>query len=58
MDKDDPETVARQGFEALMDGRSSVITGSFRNRLEANLATHLPDALAAPLLARLTRPRT
>jgi uncharacterized protein len=56
-DKDDPDDVARQGFEALMAGRSSVVAGSFKNRLQAELGTHLPDALAAPLLARMTKPQ-
>jgi short-subunit dehydrogenase len=55
--KDDPADVARDGFEALMAGRASVVAGSFRNRLQAELGTHLPDALAAPLLARMTRPQ-
>ena len=56
-DKDDADDVARDGFEALMAGRSSVVAGSFSNRLQAEIGTHLPDALATPLLARLTRPR-
>ncbi|NPC98988.1 SDR family oxidoreductase [Nocardioides sp. zg-DK7169] len=56
-DKDDPETVAKEGFEAMMAGRSSVVPGSFKNRLQAEIGTHLPDALATPLLARLTKPR-
>ncbi|WP_166389715.1 SDR family NAD(P)-dependent oxidoreductase [Nocardioides ochotonae] len=55
--KDDPETVAKEGFEAMMAGRSSVVPGSFKNRLQAEIGTHLPDALATPLLARLTKPR-
>ncbi|WP_193613243.1 SDR family NAD(P)-dependent oxidoreductase [Nocardioides lijunqiniae] len=55
--KDDPATVAHDGFEALMAGRSSVVAGSFSNRIQAELGTHLPDALATPLLARLTKPR-
>lgn len=54
--KDDPGTVARDAYDALVDGRSSIVAGSFRNRLQAELGTHLPDALAAPLMARMTRP--
>jgi len=57
MDKDDAEDVAREGFKGLMAGRSSVVPGSFKNRLQAELGTHLPDALAAPLMARLTKPQ-
>jgi short-subunit dehydrogenase len=56
-DKDDPADVARQGFEALMSGKSSVVAGSVRNRIQAELGTHLPDALAAPIMARMTKPQ-
>jgi short-subunit dehydrogenase len=55
-DKDDPREVAKDGYEALMAGRPSVVAGSFKNRIQAELGTHLPDALAAPLLARMTKP--
>jgi short-subunit dehydrogenase len=55
--KDDPRDVARDGFVALMAGRRSVVAGSARNRIQAELGTHLPDALAAPLMARLTKPK-
>jgi len=55
--KDDPAQVARQAYDALMSGRSSVVAGSFKNRLQAELGTHLPDALAAPILARMTKPQ-
>jgi short-subunit dehydrogenase len=55
--KDDPAEVARQGYEALMSGRSSVVAGSVRNRVQAELGTHLPDALAAPVMARMTKPQ-
>ncbi|HTW16945.1 MAG TPA: SDR family NAD(P)-dependent oxidoreductase [Nocardioides sp.] len=56
-DKDDPRQVAEQGYDALMAGRSSVVAGSLSNRIQAELGTHLPDALAAPLLARMTKPQ-
>jgi short-subunit dehydrogenase len=55
--KDDPAEVARQGYEALMAGKASVVAGSVSNRIQAELGTHLPDALAAPLMARLTKPQ-
>jgi uncharacterized protein len=55
--KDDPREVARDGFEALMEGRSSVVAGSFKNRIQAELGTHLPDALANPIFARMTKPQ-
>lgn len=55
--KDDPREVAKDGFEALMAGRSSVVAGSVSNRLQAELGTHLPDVLAAPIMARMTKPQ-
>ena len=55
-DKDDPRDVARDGVDALLAGRSSVVAGSFKNRIQAEVATHLPDALAAPILARMAKP--
>jgi uncharacterized protein len=54
--KDDPREVAHDGFEALMAGKSSVVAGSAMNRIQAELGTHLPDAIAAPLMARMTKP--
>jgi short-subunit dehydrogenase len=56
-DKDDARDVARDGYEALMAGKASVVAGSFKNRIQAELGTHLPDALAAPILARMTKPQ-
>ncbi|MCD4523548.1 SDR family oxidoreductase [Nocardioides sp. cx-173] len=56
-DKDDPADVAREGVEAMLKGRSSVVGGSFANRVQAELGTHLPDALATPLMARMTKPQ-
>ncbi|HYF74011.1 MAG TPA: SDR family NAD(P)-dependent oxidoreductase [Nocardioides sp.] len=55
--KDDPREVAREGVDALLAGKASVVSGSFTNRIQAELGTHLPDALAAPLLARMTKPQ-
>jgi short-subunit dehydrogenase len=55
-DKDDPAVVARDGVEALLAGKASVVAGSFKNRIQAELGTHLPDALANPIFARMTKP--
>ena len=55
-DKDDPQDVARDGVEALLAGKPSVVAGSFKNRIQAELGTHLPDALANPIFARMTKP--
>jgi hypothetical protein len=55
--KDDPREVAEDGYEALMAGKATVVAGSFQNRIQAELGTHLPDALATPFLARMTKPQ-
>lgn len=54
--KDDPDEVAKDGYEALMAGRDSVVAGSVVNRVQAELGTHAPDKLAAAVMTRLTRP--
>jgi short-subunit dehydrogenase len=56
-DKDDPRDVARDGVDAMLAGRPSVVAGSFKNRIQAELGTHLPDALANPIFARMTKPQ-
>jgi len=56
--KDDPDEVAADGYDALMAGRASVVAGSIKNRIQAEVATHLPDAVAAPLMGSQTKPRT
>jgi len=55
--KDDPREVAHDGYLALMAGKASVVAGSFKNRIQAELGTHLPDAVAAPIMARQTKPQ-
>jgi short-subunit dehydrogenase len=55
-DKDDPADVARDGVDALLAGKASVVAGSFKNRIRAELGTHLPDAIANPIFARMTKP--
>lgn len=55
--KDDARDVARDGYAALMAGKASVVAGSFINRFQVELGTHLPDAIAAPILARMTKPQ-
>lgn len=55
--KDDPAEVAADGYKALMAGRPSVVAGAFRNKVQAELASHLPDSLTAPLMGSLAKPR-
>jgi uncharacterized protein len=55
-DKDDPADVARDGFEALMAGRSQVVAGSVRNKVQVAGAKLMSDQAAAAVHARMTKP--
>lgn len=55
--KDDPDDVAADAFEALVAGRPSVVAGSLRNKVQAELGRHLPDSVAAPLMGRMAKPQ-
>lgn len=54
--KDDPAEVAKQGFEALMAGKDSVIAGSPMTKLQGNVSKVLPDTLNAEQHRQLTEP--
>jgi short-subunit dehydrogenase len=54
--KDDPAEVAKQGVEALMAGKDSVIAGSPMTKLQGNVSKVLPDTLNAELHRQLTEP--
>jgi short-subunit dehydrogenase len=56
--KDDPAEVARQGFEALMDGRDAIIAGSLKNKIEANLTRFMPQKIAAKFHKTMTKPNS
>jgi len=45
--KDDPATVAAEGFEAMMAGKDHIVTGSLKNKLQAGAAKVLPDKVSA-----------
>jgi uncharacterized protein len=45
--KDDPATVAEQGFEALMKGDDHVVAGSLKNKAQAVAAKVIPDTVKA-----------
>jgi uncharacterized protein len=55
-EKDDPDDVAREAYDALMAGRDAVVTGGLRNRAQAAVSRVLPDRLAAAAAARKTEP--
>jgi short-subunit dehydrogenase len=54
--KDDPAQVARQGFEALMDGEAQVLGGSLASRAMGAISRVSPDALVAKANRKLSEP--
>lgn len=54
--KDDPAEVARDGVEAMLAGDDHVVAGSFKNKVQASVATLMPDRATAALHARLSEP--
>lgn len=54
--KDDPALVARRGFEAMMDGKDSVLGGSFKSRLEGLANEILPETFKAAQAGKKTKP--
>lgn len=54
--KDDPATVAKQGFEALMEGKDSIVAGSLKTRIQGNVSKVLPDTANAEQHRQLTQP--
>lgn len=46
-DKDDPATVAAQGFAAMMKGEEKVVAGSLKNKVQAAAVRLTPDRLKA-----------
>jgi uncharacterized protein len=54
--KDDPDDVARDGYEALMAGKDHVVSGATKNRLQAAASTLMPDKAAAAVHASKTKP--
>jgi uncharacterized protein len=55
-EKDDPADVAREGFEALIEGKDHVVAGSFKNKLQSTMAHILPDTVMAGMHRKQTEP--
>jgi short-subunit dehydrogenase len=55
-DKDDPADVARQGFEALMDGDERVVAASLATKLQGHGSRLLPDRAKAQLHRKTAQP--
>jgi uncharacterized protein len=54
--KDDPALVARQGFEAMMTGKDSVLAGSLKTRIGGLMNEVLPETVKAAEVAKRSRP--
>jgi len=54
--KDDPALVAKQGFEALMEGKDSIIAGSLKTKVQGQVSKVMPDTLGAEQHRQLTEP--
>ncbi|WP_435771606.1 SDR family NAD(P)-dependent oxidoreductase [Nocardioides sp. SYSU DS0651] len=53
--KDDPATVAKDGFEGMMKGKPHVRAGSVLNAMMVETATHLSDRVTSALVALQTK---
>jgi short-subunit dehydrogenase len=55
-DKDDPADVAREAYDAMMDGKDHVVAGSFKNKVQATVSHVLPDTVTAEMHRKQTEP--
>jgi short-subunit dehydrogenase len=54
--KDDPDDVAKQGFDALMAGKHHVVAGSTKNKLMVASGRFTPEPAKAEMQRKLTEP--
>lgn len=54
--KDDPAQVAKQGFDALMQGRSKILAGSVTTKAQGVASSVLPDKLKAAAHRQMAEP--
>jgi uncharacterized protein len=54
--KDDPEDVARDGFEALMAGKERVVSHSLSTKLQGRGSRFMPDSVKAKLHEKMAEP--
>jgi short-subunit dehydrogenase len=55
-DKDDPADVARDGFEALMNGEERVVSASLSTKLQGRASRLMPDSAKAAMHRRMAEP--
>lgn len=56
-EKDDPATVAKQGFDGLMAGKDHVVGGSFMNKVQSTAAKFMSEAQGAAAQAKSVKPK-
>lgn len=56
-DKDDPATVAKEGYEALMSGSDHIVAGSIMNKVQAVAAKVIPDIISANFHRQMAKPQ-
>jgi uncharacterized protein len=54
--KDDPALVAKQGFEALMDGKEKVVAGSAKTKVQGAASKVMPDKAKAAMHRKMAEP--
>jgi short-subunit dehydrogenase len=52
----DPAQVARDGYEALLEGRDMVVSG-FRNKVQVAMNAITPDQMAADQTGKMQEPK-
>jgi len=57
-EKDDPAQVAKQGFDALMEGKDHVVAGSFMNKVQASGSKFMTEEMRAAAHAKQTKPNS
>jgi short-subunit dehydrogenase len=55
-EKDDPALVAKNGFEAMMAGKDSVLGGGFKSKVEGMMNEVLPETMKAAQAGKQTAP--
>lgn len=57
MPKDDPADVARQGYDAMQEGRRKVVAASWKSKALAAAGAVLPGSVKAAAHKFLAKPR-
>lgn len=57
-EKDDPADVAKAGFDAMMDGKDSVVASSGRSKMTGLANELLPETVKASMAAKAHKPKS